>query len=310
MPANRVAVLLMAYGSPNSLDEVEPYFTDIRGGRRPSPEAVNELREKYRRVGVPTPLLAVSTRLAKRVQYRLNEESGEDKFTVHLGMKHWTPRIAEAVEEIEMTGAERAVAIVLAPHYSKISTGGYRDRVQHAIDESARDIDLDFVDSWHLLNGYVDALAENVRSVRQEFSSSEDLTVVFTAHSLPARILNEGDPYQDQLLETSEAVAKRAGVDRWRFSFQSQSQTGEPWLGPDLLDTMNRLHEKGALEVLVAPVGFIADHLEILYDIDIEAREKAREHGIELRRTPMLNDDARLADALAGLVRSRVQARV
>lgn len=310
MAADRVAVLLMAYGSPNTLDDVEAYFTDIRGGRVPSPEAVAELREKYRRVGVPTPLLAASTRLATRVEERLNQGTAAERFTVHLGMKHWTPRIASVAEEIALTGPARVVAIVLAPHYSKISTGGYRDRVQHAIDGSARGIDLDFVDSWHLLDGYLDALAENVTSVRQEFSSSEDLTVVFTAHSLPARILNEGDPYQDQLLETSEAVAKRAGVDRWRFSFQSQSPTGEPWLGPDLLDTLYRLHERGAQEVLVAPVGFITDHLEILYDIDIEAQEKARELGIELRRTPMLNDDARLADALAGLVQSRVQARV
>ena len=310
MPANRVAVLLMAYGSPNTLDEVEPYFTDIRGGRPPSPEAVYELREKYRRVGVPTPLLAVSTRLAKRVQDRLNEESGEDRFTVHLGMKHWTPRIASAVEEIASTGAERVVAIPLAPHYSKVSTGGYRDRVQHAIDRSAGRVDLDFVDSWHLLEGYLDALAENVMAVRQEFSNPGEVTVVFTAHSLPARILNQGDPYQDQLLETSEAVAERVGADRWRFSFQSQSQTGEPWLGPDLLDTMNRLQEKGALKVLVAPVGFIADHLEIFYDIDVEAKERADELGMELRRTPMLNDDGRLAEALAGLVRSRVRARV
>ena len=310
MQADRVAVLLMAYGSPSTLDEVEPYFIDILGGRVPPPEAVAELREKYRRVGVPTPLLAVSTRLATRVGERLNQGTAEERFSVHLGMKHWTPRIASAVDEIASTGAEGVVAIVLAPHYSRISTGGYRDRVQQAIDQSGRRIELDFVDGWHLLDGYLDALAENVRAVRQEFSNPEDVTVVFTAHSLPARILNEGDPYQDQLLETSEVVAERAGVDRWRFSFQSQSQTGEPWLGPDLLDRLNRLHEKGVRQVLVAPVGFIADHLEIFYDIDTEAKGRANELGIELRRIPMLNDDLRLAAALAGLVQSRARARV
>ncbi len=307
MAADQVAVLLMAYGSPNTLQEVEAYFTDIRGGRLPSPEAVADLRDKYRRVGVPTPLLAVSTRLATRVQERLNQDSMEDRFSVHLGMKHWTPRIAAAVEEIASTGAERVMAIVLAPHYSRISTGGYRDRVQQAIDQSGRRMDLDFVDSWHLLDGYLGALAENVMAARQEFSNPGKVTVVFTAHSLPARILNEGDPYQDQLLETSQAVATRAAADRWRFSFQSQSQTGEPWLGPDLLDTLRRLHEGGVRQVLVAPVGFIADHLEIFYDIDVEAKETADQLGMEVRRIPMLNDDARLADALAGLVLGRVQ---
>lgn len=307
MPADRIAVLLMAYGSPNSLDAVEPYFADIRGGRPASPVAVAELREKYRLVGVPTPLLAVSTRLAEQIQERLNRGSTGERFTVHLGMKHWAPRIAEAVDEIASVGAERVVALVLAPHYSKISTGGYRERVQRAIDQSGRRIDLDFVDSWHLLDGYLEALAERVSAVRSQFADPDQVTVVFTAHSLPARILNEGDPYQDQLLETSEAVATRAAVERWRFSFQSQSRTGEPWLGPDLLDTLNRLHENGQRQVLVAPVGFIADHLEIFFDIDVEARERANQLGLELRRIPMLNDDPRLADALASLVLGRLQ---
>jgi len=307
MPAERIAVLLMAYGSPNSLEDVEPYYTDIRGGRAPSPAALAELREKYRTVGVPTPLLAVSTRLAGRLQESLNHGSAGQKFTVHLAMKHWTPRIWEAFEEIASTRAERVVALVLAPHYSKISTGGYRDRVQRAIDQSGRRIDLDFVESWHLLDGYVEALADRVSAAREQFAEPDQVTVVFTAHSLPARILNEGDPYQDQLLETSEAVAGRAEVDRWRFSFQSQSQTGEPWLGPDLLDTLKRLNENGQRQALVAPVGFIADHLEILFDIDVEAKQRASELGMDLRRIPMLNDDPRLADALASLVLARLQ---
>jgi ferrochelatase len=307
MPAERIAVLLMAYGSPNRLDDVEPYFTDIRGGRVPSPAAVAELREKYRVVGVPTPLLAVSTRLAGQVQERLNHGAAGQRFTVHLGMKHWTPRIWEAFEEIAAARAERVVALVLAPHYSKISTGGYKERVRRAIDQSGRRVDLDFVDSWHLLEGYIEALAERVSAARDQFAEPDQVTVVFTAHSLPARILNEGDPYQDQLLETSEAVAGRAVVDRWRFSFQSQSQTGEPWLGPDLLDTLNRLNENGQRQVLVAPVGFIADHLEIFYDIDVEAKQRAMELGMDLRRIPMLNDDPLLAEALALMVLGRLQ---
>jgi ferrochelatase len=311
-------VLLMAYGSPNRLEEVGPYFTDIRGGRTPSREAVEELTSRYRRVGVPTPLLAVSMQLGRELERLLNLDPPDDQiYTVHLGMKHWTPYIADAVDEIVESGADRMIAIVLAPHYSKISTEGYRRRVAAALvrtpgrptpNGSASPISLDFVESWYELEGYLDAVADNVGTVRAEFAHPEDVVAVFTAHSLPARILNEGDPYQDQLLRTSELVARRAGIEQWRFSYQSQSHTGEPWLGPDLVDTVEELAAQGHRELLVASVGFIADHLEIFYDIDIEAKEKADALGIELRRTPMLNADPRLARALHALVAQRVGA--
>ena len=315
MPPRHTAVLLMAYGSPNRLEDVEPYFTDIRGGRTPSPEAIEELTSRYRRVGVPTPLLAVSIALGRELERLLNlNPPDEEIYTVHLGMKHWTPHIASAVEEILESGADRMIAIVLAPHYSKISTEGYRRKIEAALaapkgkptaNGSASPVELDFVESWYELDGYLDALAENVRTVRAEFAHPEEVVAVFTAHSLPARILNEGDPYQDQLLRTSELVAERANIEQWRFSYQSQSQTGEPWLGPDLVDTVETLAAKGHRAILVASVGFIADHLEIFYDIDIEAKEKADSLGIELRRTPMLNADPRLAQALHALVAQR-----
>lgn len=315
MPPRHTAVLLMAYGSPNRLEDVGPYFTDIRGGRTPSPEAIEELTSRYRRVGVPTPLLAVSMALGRELERLLNlNPPDEEIYTVHLGMKHWTPHIASAVEEILESGADRMIAIVLAPHYSKISTEGYRRKVEAALaapkgkptaNGSASPIELDFVESWYELDGYVDAVAENLKHVRAEFAHPEDVVAVFTAHSLPARILHEDDPYQDQLLRTSELVAQRANVEQWRFSYQSQSQTGEPWLGPDLVDTVEALASQGHRAILVASVGFIADHLEIFYDIDIEAKEKADSLGIELRRTPMLNADPRLAQALHTLVAQR-----
>lgn len=316
MPPRHTAVLLMAYGSPNRLEDVEPYFTDIRGGRRPSREAIEELAARYRRVGVPTPLLAVSMALGRELERLLNLDPPDDQiYTVHLGMKHWTPHIATAVEEVVESGADRLIAIVLAPHYSKISTEGYRRKVEAALATerrrstpkgSASPVRLDFVESWHELDGYLDAVADNVRAVRAAFANPNDVVAVFTAHSLPARILNEGDPYQDQLLRTSALVARRAGIEQWRFSYQSQSHTGEPWLGPDLVDTIEELAGQGHRAVLVASVGFIADHLEILYDIDIEAKEKADALGIELRRTRMLNADPRLARALHALVAERV----
>ena len=309
MPPNHTAVLLMAYGSPNRLEDVEAYFTDIRGGRTPSREAVEELTSRYRRVGVPTPLLRVSMDLGRQLERLLNLDPPDDAiYTVHLGMKHWRPRIATAIDEIVESGADRLIAIVLAPHYSRISSGGYRRQVEAAlasVREGSSRVDLDFVDSWHELDGYLQAVAENVRVVRAEFPSPEEVVAVFTAHSLPARILNEGDPYQEQLLRTSDLVAQRAGIEQWRFSYQSQSHAGEPWLGPDLVETVEELAAQGHRAILVASVGFIADHLEIFYDIDIEAKERADALGIELRRTPMLNADPRLAYALHALVAQR-----
>jgi len=315
MPPSHVAVLLMAYGSPHRLEEVEAYYTDIRGGRVPSPEAVEELTGRYRQVGVPTPLLAVSIDLGRQLERSLNADSPDGSiYTVHLGMKHWTPRIGSAVDEAVDAGADRLIAIVLAPHYSRIGTGGYRRQVEAALasvaarphrNGSAAPVGLDFVDNWHELDGYLQSVADDVRAVRARFTEPKRVVVVFTAHSLPARILDEGDPYQDQLLRTSELVAARAGVDQWRFSYQSQSHTGEPWLGPDLGTTLETLAHEGHRCVLVASIGFIADHLEIFYDIDIEAKAKADTLGIELKRTPMLNADPRLVHALYELVAQR-----
>jgi ferrochelatase len=315
MAAERVGVLLMAYGSPDRLEDVEPYYVDIRGGRKPSDEAISELSHKYAQVGIPTPLLRVSRSLAQNVEKLLNEArdsaggvtaDGARRFMVRLGMKHWTPRIEAAVTQLLEGGIDRLLAAVLAPHYSSIGTEGYRRQVQQALGESERAVPLDFVDSWHELDGYIEAVAQNVEQALSQFADRRRVMVVFTAHSLPARILEQGDPYKVQLLRSSELIAEKAGVSQWQFSFQSQSQTGEPWLGPDLLDTLEELARSGVREVLVAPVGFIADHLEIFYDIDIEAIHKAGELGIELRRTAMLNDDPRLAKALAGLVRDRI----
>lgn len=314
MPAEHQAVLLMAYGSPNRLDEVEAYFTDIRGGRKPSAEAVAELAERYREVGVPTPLLAVSLELGQKLERSLNADSPDGSiYTVHVGMKHWTPRIVSAVHEAIEAGADRIIAIVLAPHYSSISTEGYRRQVEAAIaahtPPGSAPLGLDFVPSWHELDGYIEAVADNVRETRAEFRKPEEVVAVFTAHSLPARILDQGDPYQDQLLRTAALVAERAGIQQWRWSYQSQSHTGEPWLGPDLPDMVAQLAGEGHRSILVASVGFIADHLEIYYDIDIEAKAKADALGVELRRTSMLNADPRLADALYDLVSQRVRAR-
>jgi protoporphyrin/coproporphyrin ferrochelatase len=212
---------------------------------------------------------------------------------VFVGMKHWQPRIAEAVERALDGGATRLIGVVLAPHYSRMSVGEYRERLEAAL--AGRDAELTLVESWHDDPAFVEVVADRVRGT--------DAWVVFTAHSLPERILASGDPYQEQLLETARLVADRAGLgDRWSFAFQSASPTGEPWLGPDILDELERLSAEGVSKVLVAPVGFVSDHLEILWDLDVEAREKAQQLGLDLDRIESMNDDPAFIRAVAGLV--------
>jgi protoporphyrin/coproporphyrin ferrochelatase len=279
------AVVLMAYGSPERLADVPAYYTDIRGGRPVSPEHLADLVERYRRLGIEgsSPLNAIT----EETRASLERELGIPVFT---GMKHWTPHIADAARAAIDAGADRIVGLVLAPHYSALSIKGYRDQLEGAVD-GAR---LAFVDSWHLEPGLIELLAERVRGT--------DAHVVFTAHSLPARIVDEGDPYKDQLLETSESIARSAGLRAWSFSFQSESPTGEPWLGPDILDHLEELDARGVDHVLVCPVGFVSDHLEIRWDIDVEAQEKAARLGMRLERIEMPNADPAFVRTLAEIV--------
>jgi protoporphyrin/coproporphyrin ferrochelatase len=283
------AVVLMAYGSPEGIEGIRPYLEDIREGRPVSDEAVEELTERYRRIGGGSPLAGITERQRAALQRELG-------LPVHAGMKHSRPRIAEAARAAEAEGADRIVGVVLAPHYSVLSIAGYRERLEAALSVGT---DLQFVESWHDHGPYLDVLAERVRET--------DAHVVFTAHSLPERILDMGDPYRDQLLETSRLIAERAGLECWSFAFQSASATGEPWLGPDVLEELDELASRGVRSVLVAPVGFVSDHLEILWDLDVEARERAAELGLELDRIESLNDDPAFIRALAELVRQAVR---
>jgi ferrochelatase len=279
------AVVLMAYGSPDRIADVPAYYADIRAGRAIRPELLDDLVDRYRRLGIEdsNPL----NEITEETRAALEAELG---LPVHTGMKHWTPRIADAADRASTT--DTVVGLVLAPHYSRLSIAGYRDQLEAALAGRA---ELRFVESWHDEPGFLDLLAARVRGTTAH--------VVFTAHSLPARILDEGDPYKDQLLETSRLVADRAGIAGWTFSFQSESPTGEPWLGPDILDHLDDLHARGVRDVLVCPVGFVADHLEIRWDLDNEAKDKARELGMTVERIEMPNADPAFIATLAGIVR-------
>jgi len=282
------AVVLMAYGSPERLADVPAYYADIRGGRPIPPELMEDLVERYRRLGIEdgSPLNAITEETRASLERALGD------VPVFTGMKHWTPRIAEAAEAAVAAGAETIVGLVLAPHYSSMSIAGYRQQLETAAGDRA---ELVFIESWHDEPGFVELLAERVRGTSAH--------VVFTAHSLPARILQSGDPYKDQLLETAQLVAERAALEAWSFSFQSESQTGEPWLGPDILDHLRELHGGGVRDVLVCPVGFVADHLEIRWDLDHEAAELAQKLGLGFRRIEMPNADPAFVHLLAALVR-------
>jgi ferrochelatase len=281
------AVVLMAYGSPERLDDVPAYYADIRGGRPIKAEHLAALVERYRRLGIEqgSPLNAITEATRAALERALD-------VPVFTGMKHWTPRIADAVEEALARGATTIVGLVLAPHFSPLSIGGYRSQLEAAIADRA---ELAFVERWGTEPAYVDLLAARVRGT--------DEHVVFTAHSLPV----EGSGgYEAELRETARLVAERAALEDWSLSFQSESPTGVPWLGPDLLDHLGALKDRGVDRVLVCPAGFVADHLEIRWDLDVEAAERARQLGIAFRRIEMPNDDPALVDVLAGLVRRAV----
>jgi ferrochelatase len=284
----------MAYGSPDRLSDVPAYYADIRGGRPIRPALLRELVERYRRLGIddgvgPSPLNAVTEETRSALEEALD-------WPVHTGMRHWAPRIATAVECALEGGAELLVGVVLAPHWSTLSIAKYRALFDEAV---ANRVESRFVERWGTDPGLVRFLANRVCDSLQRTEGH----VVFTAHSLPARILDEGDPYEDELLETAARVADYAGIGDWSFSFQSESATGEPWLGPDILDHLAELSRRGVERVLVCPVGFVSDHLEIRWDLDVEAADRARELGIELTRVEMPNADPEFVDVLAGIAR-------
>ncbi len=293
--SSRAAVVLMAYGTPASADEIEAYYTDIRRGRPPTPEQLADLVRRYAAIGGLSPLLARTAAQRDALQRGLVGRGVEA--TVHLGFKHCAPSIEDAVRAAEAAGATELVGLVLAPHDSSVSVGAYIARMTAAARVPVRE-----VRSWATLPAYVDFVAA---AVDQRLASMPAGTrLVVTAHSLPRRVLDSGDPCVDQLTATARAVAGRLGLgdDRWQIAWQSAGRTAEPWLEPGLLETIDALAAEGVPAVLVAAAGFVADHLEVLYDLDIEASARAATAGIGFDRVPCVNDDGAVMDGLAGLV--------
>jgi ferrochelatase len=293
------AVLLMAYGSPDRLDQVEAYYTDIRRGSSPTPGLLEELLGRYRAIGGGSPLSRIVE--AQRAALEAELAARGRPLRVYAGMRHIEPRIGRGVERMAADGVERFVAIALAPQRST-NAAGYRRAVDAALaglgDRAPSAV---FVDSWYDQPRFIDALAETTREALARFPDPNRVRVMFTAHSLPARVVAEGDPYQDELAGTAALVAGRLGLTEYEFAFQSAGRTGEPWLGPDILDEIRRIAATGVTELVIRPVGFVADHLEVLYDIDIEAQAVARAAGVRLERARSMNDDPTFIAGLADL---------
>lgn len=301
------AVILMAYGSPNSLDEVAEYLRQVRGGRSPTEEEVARLRGRYRRVGGRTPLLNITLAQAEALQRTLDLKAIAAK--VHIGMKHWHPFIEETVENVVQSGVSGIVGLALAPHYSKLSIGGYEEAVRRGLAKT-KPVPFTMVREWHMQPDFVNALSNRVSEGLIHMEKPSNAAVLFTAHSLPKKFVQSDDPYETQLRATSRLVAARAGVGFWDFAFQSAGEPVDSWTGPMIKEKITELSKNGFAEVLICPVGFVSDHLEILYDLDIEAKEYGRSLGMRVDRTRSLNDDPEFIKALAETVTPLLTPRV
>jgi len=293
-------VLVMAYGGPDSLDDVEPYLLDVRGGRETPAGIVAEVRERYAKIGGRSPIRERTDAQAAALAARLNHNGR--RFQVVVGMRHWHPYIRQTVADLRAQGVRRLVGLVMAPHYSRMSVGAY----YRALAEAAEGLEVREIEQWHLLPGYIGTLAERVREAWERFPEADRarVPVIYTAHSLPERIRTWDDPYPTQLAETVDAVAAALGPHPHRFAYQSAAMTREPWLGPDAGDVLDELARAGAPGVVIAPIGFVCEHVEILYDVDIELRARATALGVQLERIRMVNDAPDVMTDLADLVRA------
>jgi len=292
-----IAVLMMAHGTPDSLDQMEDYLTRVRGGRPPSPELLQEMTQNYQVIGGQSPLTELT-----RAQARAVEEALGPPFRVFVGMRNWHPLIEDAAKELVAAGATECIGIPMAPQYSVLSVEKYLQEARRHVPE---DLPLTLVQSWFDHPGLLESFAEKVRAVLEKTTVDE---VIFTAHSLPERVKDvagpSSPPYPVQVGKTAEGVAGLVGLDAWRMAYQSAGRTPEPWLGPSVEDVLAELSRAGARRVLIVPIGFVCDHTEILFDIDQQAQSVARELGMELVRTESLNTSPRFIAAVAAIVRA------
>jgi ferrochelatase len=302
--ARDAAVLLMAHGTPESVDQMADYLRLVRGGRAPSVELIEEMTRNWNAIGGRSPLTDITRQQGQALQARLAADGFD--VPVFIGMRNWRPFIADAIRDIVLTGAQRIVGIPMAPQFSTLSVQKYMDA---AIAALPKGIEFSCVRSFHVHPLLIEAFAERVRA---EWPRGDE-DIVFTAHSLPQRVADAGDPYPDEVAATANAVASRCGIASFHIAYQSAGRTPEPWLGPDLCELVRQRARTGVRSMLVVPIGFVCDHTEILFDIDVQAAATAREAGVALRRTQSLNTSATFIRALAALtvdsLKSTVESR-
>ena len=305
MPATSqpIAVLLMAMGGPDCLENVEPFLLDVRGGRPTPPELVAEIKARYRATGGKSPAVAMTTSVAKKLETRLNE-SGHDRYRVYAGFRHWHPFIKETLAQLLLVDPEHIIGFCMAPQQSALSTGAYRKKVEEAQALLNDRHSITYIGSWNQHPKLTAAIVDNVRQGLQKFAPAvrQEVIVLFTAHSLPERLVATNDPYPEEVKETVSAVTSFLGEQPTAFAYQSQGRSGERWLGPTVEAMIDEFARAGRRHVLVAPIGFLCDHVETLYDIDIELKQFAAGQGIQLERIAMLNDSSVFIEALADIV--------
>ena len=331
-----IAILLLAFGCPDSIESIEPFITNVMGGRKPSPNQLQKIKERYLMIGGHSPLLDITRRQAEALEKKLNSTSsfsppykGGDRggryFKVFVGMRYWHPFIKDTLNEIKNSGAERIVAVVMAPHYSKISTDGYIKAVNEAMAEltplfpplekgGEGGFDISFINNWHTHPLFLEAVAEKINKGFSYFKdiNKKEIQVIFSAHSLPIPPLEKGgeggfrdDPYAKQLNETIEGIIRHTGDIIWHLGFQSKGMSAGEWLEPTVDSILERLSKDGKKYVLIVPVGFVSDHIETLYDIDIFYKETAKSLGLIFHRTESLNDSPKFIDALIDIVKKQ-----
>lgn len=308
MEKKKMGLLVMAYGTPHKEEEIEPYYTHIRHGRKPSEEALQDLKDRYKAIGGISPLAKITDDQAEGLKNRLNEVQDEIEFELFIGLKHIAPFIEDAVADMNKAGIKEAVSIVLAPHYSTFSIKSYNGRAKEEADKYG--ISLTSVESWYdepkFINYWSTRIKDTFDSMAQE--EREKACLIVSAHSLPEKILQNGDPYADQLHETAKLIAEEAGVQNYEVGWQSEGQTPDPWLGPDVQDLTRELFEqKGYRSFAYTPVGFVADHLEVLYDNDYECKVVCDELGAKYHRPEMPNAQPEFIDILTGVVLKKLQ---
>lgn len=298
-------VLLMAYGAAGSLEEIEPYLKDIRGGREVSTQLIEDIKRRYTLMGGKSPLVETTRQLAAALEKSLNQDLPPIK--VYTGMRHWHPFIKNTVAEMARDGIQNIVAICLTPYYSKLSVGAYFGKLDEGIAASGKTFSVQRIESWNDHPALIEALAEKVSAAFERFPAEirPKVPLVFTAHSLPERILAEQDPYPQELRETVDLIMKKIGTYSWRLAYQSPGRTPEPWLGPDAGSVIDELAFLGHKHLIIAPIGFISDHMETLYDIDVMYKEQCRDKGIQMERVESLNTAPGLIKTLASLVRDQ-----